>query len=111
MALSEDGNIYTWGYGGKKGYFNWMYSQEVGALGLGSLDPHFTPKLVKFFPENDLKVTQIAAGNYHCVALASDGNLYTWGRGLYGVLGNGSNLQSLVPERIEEFVYYKEDDP
>eukprot|EP00351_Strombidinopsis_sp_SopsisLIS2011_P002379 CAMPEP_0116880002 /NCGR_PEP_ID=MMETSP0463-20121206/11855_1 /TAXON_ID=181622 /ORGANISM="Strombidinopsis sp, Strain SopsisLIS2011" /LENGTH=71 /DNA_ID=CAMNT_0004529993 /DNA_START=221 /DNA_END=435 /DNA_ORIENTATION=+ len=26
MALSEDGNVYTWGYGGKKGYFNWMYT-------------------------------------------------------------------------------------
>ena len=26
VALSEDGEVYTWGYGGKIGYFNWMYS-------------------------------------------------------------------------------------
>ena len=26
MALTSDGNVYTWGYGGKKGYFNWMYA-------------------------------------------------------------------------------------
>ena len=24
MALTDDGNIWTWGYGGKEGYFNWM---------------------------------------------------------------------------------------
>ena len=26
LALTEDGNVYTWGYGGKKGFFNWMYT-------------------------------------------------------------------------------------
>ena len=25
-ALTEDGQVYTWGYGGKEGFFNWMYS-------------------------------------------------------------------------------------
>ena len=26
LALADDGSVYTWGYAGKKGYFNWMYS-------------------------------------------------------------------------------------
>lgn len=26
MALTDDGEVYTWGYGGKKGFFNWMYT-------------------------------------------------------------------------------------
>jgi alpha-tubulin suppressor-like RCC1 family protein len=26
IALTEDGNVWTWGYAGKKGFFNWMYS-------------------------------------------------------------------------------------
>lgn len=26
MVLSEDGDVYTWGYGGKEGYFAWMFS-------------------------------------------------------------------------------------
>ena len=47
----------------------------------------------------------IAAGNYHCVAVTSDQEMYTWGRGVYGVLGNGGNLQSLVPALNEEFQY------
>jgi len=25
-ALTEDGSVWTWGYAGKKGMFNWMYS-------------------------------------------------------------------------------------
>lgn len=49
MALGEDGSVWTWGYGGKKGFFNWMYTQEVGALGHNDLEPHFYPKRVEFF--------------------------------------------------------------
>ena len=26
MALTDDGNVWTWGYAGKKGMFNWMYT-------------------------------------------------------------------------------------
>ena len=26
IALTEDGNVWTWGYAGKSGSFNWMYS-------------------------------------------------------------------------------------
>ena len=26
MALADDGSVWTWGYAGKKGMFNWMYS-------------------------------------------------------------------------------------
>ena len=25
-ALTDDGNVYTWGYAGKSGFFNWMYT-------------------------------------------------------------------------------------
>ena len=103
IALTEDGNVWTWGYGGKKGFFNWMYTQEVGALGHGDVEPTFSPKKVQFFAENGLKVKSITAGNYHCVALCDDGNLYNWGVGLYGVLGNGSNSYALKPLINEDF--------
>lgn len=101
LALTEDGNVWTWGYAGKKGMFNWMYSQEVGALGHGDLEPHFVPTKVAFFEENGIKVKEISCGLYHCNALDEDGNLYSWGRGLYGVLGNGTNSHTLVPKLNE----------
>lgn len=50
----------------------------------------------------------IAAGNYHSVALCDDGNLYTWGVGLYGVLGNGSNSHALIPTIVDEFKFLKD---
>tara|TARA_B110001450_G_C17219834_1_gene318952 strand:+ start:26 stop:175 length:150 start_codon:yes stop_codon:yes gene_type:complete len=48
------------------------------------------PKKVNFEGDN-VKIKSISSGLYHCNALTEDGELYTWGRGLYGVLGNGSN--------------------
>ena len=111
LALTEDGNVWTWGYGGKKGFFNWMYTQEVGALGHGNVEPTFVPKKVSFFQEKGLKVLKISAGNYHCNAVCDDGNLYSWGVGLYGVLGNGSNNYALTPIVNEDFLYQREDMP
>lgn len=52
VALTEDGSVYTWGYGGKTGFFNWMYSQEVGALGHGDKKHTFVPKKVEYFDQN-----------------------------------------------------------
>jgi alpha-tubulin suppressor-like RCC1 family protein len=90
-VLTDDGSVYTWGYGGKIGFFNWMYSQEVGALGHGDKKHYFNPKKVEYFEKKNLKIVKITAGLYHNTAITSAGDLYVWGRGLYGVLGNASN--------------------
>jgi len=107
MVLAEDGSVWTWGYAGKKGMFNWMYSQEVGALGHGDKEPHFYPKRVEWFRENKIKITKIAAGNYHCVAIDTKNNMYNWGKGQYGVLGNGDNSEAVLPQLNEEFEFIK----
>ena len=44
----------------------------------------------------------ISAGLYHCNVLDDKGDLYTWGRGLYGVLGNGANSSCLEPVLNED---------
>lgn len=54
---------------------------------------------------------KIIAGMYHTGALTTTGDLYTWGRGLYGVLGNGSNQYSLEPMLNEEIDYLRKEDP
>jgi len=46
---------------------------------------------------------------YHSIAVSEEGSMYSWGRGLYGVLGNASNNYSLEPELNEEIEGYKEE--
>lgn len=47
------------------------------------------------------KVVAIAAGEAHTLALTADGNVYSWGRGTFGRLGNGSELDHHLPTKIE----------
>jgi alpha-tubulin suppressor-like RCC1 family protein len=65
LVLTEDHEVYTFGYGGKEGYFSWLVAQEVGALGHGDRKPYFIPKKVKFFDNIESKVVKVAAGLYH----------------------------------------------
>jgi len=81
----------------------------VGALGHGDKTPHFVPTKVKGL--EGIRVKQIAAGIYHSMVLTDNGDIYTWGRGLYGTLGNGSNQYSLEPILNEEFAGLKKEDP
>ena len=43
--------------------------------------------------------------------LTEDQKLYSWGRGLYGVLGNGSNSHELLPTLNEDVEAILEEDP
>jgi alpha-tubulin suppressor-like RCC1 family protein len=65
----EDGNLFTFGSG------NW------GVLGHGNeTDVRFdNPKQVEYFAKKGLKILDVALGEYHTIALASDGCVYTWG--------------------------------
>ena len=59
-------------------------------------DEVLLPKKVEVF--NDLKVLQVDCGDAHVVALADDGEVYTWGCGQYGRLGLGTEDDVAVPE-------------
>jgi alpha-tubulin suppressor-like RCC1 family protein len=69
------------------------------------------PKKVEYFEKHGIKIKKICAGMYHTIAIANDDRVYTWGRGLYGVLGNASNNYSLEPELNDEFEYIRKEDP
>ena len=68
MVLTEDGVVYTWGFAGKKGLFNYFFS-DVGALGHGDKIDTFVPRRVKFFEKHNIKIKDIASGVRHSVAL------------------------------------------
>lgn len=86
-AIGSDGNIYTWG------------SNSYGALGAGSSNMNLvrsTPTRLTSLPM-DVKFTQMAGGNWHTVALGSDGRAYSWGDNSDGQIGNGSSAQAISP--------------
>ena len=57
---------------------------QYGQLGLGAIeDARLTPVLIQGLHS----IKQVAAGDYHSMALSEDGMLYTWGSGSWGKLG------------------------
>jgi alpha-tubulin suppressor-like RCC1 family protein len=78
LALTEDGSVYSWGFGGKKGFMNLFFTGKLlflfiidcGALGHGDKTDVFIPKKIKFFETHNIKIKDIACGIRHSVALS-----------------------------------------
>jgi len=103
-VVTNDGELYTFGWGAH------------GVLGHGTKDIHsFTPQLVQYFNDNNIRVKDVAVGKHHTAALTTNGEVYTWGFGgksmnflknmfnpSYGALGQGSNSDMHYPTLIED---------
>ncbi|WP_332460628.1 MULTISPECIES: RCC1 domain-containing protein [Bifidobacterium] len=85
LAVGSDGNAYAWGW------------NSEGQLGDGTRDDKHAPVMVrkpdrKTYPDlpEDFTYLQVSAGQYHSLALGSDGNAYAWGSNGSGRLGDGT---------------------
>jgi parallel beta-helix repeat protein len=99
MALDINGFVYTWG------------ENSDGQLGNGTNDPCTTPVKVvgpdlnnngnhepnEGYLEN---IVAISAAYWHCIAIDTDGTIWTWGRGSSGRLGLGDSSNRNIPNRI-----------
>ena len=86
LALCSDGTLVAWGY------------NNYGQLGTGDTQARRTPVIVP--PLGALagkRVTAIAAGSYHSLALCSDGSLVGWGYNDEGELGDGTTTRRMIP--------------
>jgi alpha-tubulin suppressor-like RCC1 family protein len=91
IALLLDGTMATWGDNG------------YGQLGNGVTTDSLVPVLVgKNNALGDRTVVAIAAGQFHNLALCSDGTLVAWGYNFYGQLGNGLTSQSSAPVAVDK---------
>ena len=84
VALKSDGTLWGWG------------DNNRGELGNGTTTDSLVPV------QEDTAATDwssISAGNWHTVALKSDGTLWAWGLNDKGQLGNGTIANSSVPVR------------
>lgn len=96
MALSTNGEVYTWGDGTNGRLGNGDDNNEASAV----------PVKVTTDAESDSVLppgatAQVAAGLEHGLALASGGRVYSWGHNGAGELGNNSNADSNVPVAVK----------
>lgn len=78
-----------------------MGANTLGQLGVGThISQSAHPILVSTF--GNKAISLIAVGQYHN-AVVADGDLYTWGWGVYGQLGNGSVEDVSVPRVVKFF--------
>lgn len=92
-AVTHAGQLYTWGEG------------LFGALGHGSCDRQFTPRLVEAL--DGMTVLHAACGLSHSAAVvgasggsSGSGQLYTWGDGDVGQLGFSTQSKVLLPQKV-----------
>ncbi len=91
VALCSDGTVATWG------------NNSYGQLGNNSTTDSLIPVSVTTTGVLLSKtVVAIAAGQYHNLALCSDGTLAAWGYNFYGQLGNGGTTQSSAPVAVSK---------
>jgi alpha-tubulin suppressor-like RCC1 family protein len=89
LALSESGEIYSWGYGTGERIGNERVGDEKRQL-----IPH---KIEKFAVE---KVIMVSCGFAHSMALTENGHVYAWGYNEFGQLGTGNLEQTWMPKKI-----------
>lgn len=84
MAINEWGQLFSWG------------SNSCSQLGLESVDltQQSKPKIVKSLATK--QIVQISSGQYHCLALTNNGELYGWGSNAYGQLGIGITSEKVI---------------
>jgi alpha-tubulin suppressor-like RCC1 family protein len=87
LAVTSTGSMLAWGYNSK------------GQLGDGSKAQTDLPVKVKL--PTGTKVTKVAAGYYHSLAVTSTGAVLAWGDNAHGELGNGSTTNSHVPVQVK----------
>src|SRR5687767_3939073 len=67
IALSNNGKLYSWGY-------NYSYQ-----LGNGLKDNVYESKLIKYFDDNNIIITQIASSYWHSYCISNNGDFYKRG--------------------------------
>ncbi|GAB5361018.1 hypothetical protein AAMO2058_000678300 [Amorphochlora amoebiformis] len=89
LALCFDGSVYSWGSG------------KGGRLGHGNTMSISTPKIIKsLVVSHEDRVIEIAAGEFHALALDAQGDVYSWGSGSFGRLGLGTEHNQYTPKVI-----------
>jgi alpha-tubulin suppressor-like RCC1 family protein len=81
-------------------YYDWGYN-KAGQVGDGTRRMATVPVLVTKLPAlSQVSEGGSLPGNGQTVALASDGQVYVWGNGTQGQMGNGTTRDALTPQLL-----------
>ena len=93
LALCSDGTVATWG------------RNDYGQLGDNTTNSSLVPVAVSTNLDVSAlygkTVVALAAGQYHSLALCSDGTLAAWGANTYGALGDNTTAQRNAPVAVD----------
>jgi alpha-tubulin suppressor-like RCC1 family protein len=91
LLLTESGQVFSFG------------DSSYGQLGLGETrdrDP-WTPTRIESDLLRDEKVIQVVAGSFHSLLVTESGQVFAFGNGTYGQLGNGNLQIQSIPQPID----------
>jgi alpha-tubulin suppressor-like RCC1 family protein len=96
MVLLEDGSVWVWG------------NNTEGQVGLGNTRSQFGParlviplKVGEGGGRGRGEVVGIGCCCDHSFVVTNTGDLWLWGRGIFGTLGNGERTDRSVPRKLE----------
>eukprot|EP01025_Chloroclados_australasicus_P025419 TRINITY_DN2539_c0_g1_i1.p2 TRINITY_DN2539_c0_g1~~TRINITY_DN2539_c0_g1_i1.p2 ORF type:complete len:402 (-),score=54.71 TRINITY_DN2539_c0_g1_i1:677-1882(-) len=87
VIVTKEGELYTFG------------RNQNGQLGLGHNFDQFNPNLVSSLQKK--KIKEAACGAEHTIAVAEDGEVFGWGWGQYGNLGDGERHDRWQPTQVQ----------
>ncbi|XP_077578799.1 RCC1 and BTB domain-containing protein 2 isoform X2 [Stigmatopora nigra] len=94
VVATSDGEVYAWGHNG--------YSQ----LGNGTTIHGLIPALVSTNLQNK-RISEVACGSHHTIALTAEGEVYAWGYNNSGQVGSGSTANQPTPRRVSSCLQSK----
>ncbi|MEU7023836.1 Ig-like domain repeat protein [Streptomyces sp. NPDC046203] len=86
LLMTTDGRVYAWG------------DNTFGGLGDGTTTQRNEPVRTQLPAGAD--AVAIAAGNFHSLALTSDGRIFAWGLNSRGEVGDGTTTDRLTPVAV-----------
>ena len=86
LALLTNGHLYAWGYDGQ------------GQLGDGKTAEQFSPELIT--PPSGVTYRALATSGGTSYGISKTGEVYAWGGGKEGQIGNGTTESSFTPVKV-----------
>jgi len=92
-CLTDEGDVYVFGMN-YLGCMGLGLDEELYATLVEDTDCVYKPIKIPYFHVNKIRVKKIACGDSHCIALSENNQIFTWGCGEFGRLGNHQALFS-----------------